>query len=90
MAATGAIRGLRVEPGWHGVFTRDQAAGCFPNGARVVKVQTEPGNSPPVGTQATVLGSISHPDIRAGYFVEWDGMPRCAGFVAATKLALAV
>lgn len=74
---------LGPEPGWIGNFSRGEAPGCYPNGTRVEKVKTEPGDAHPIGAQATVLGSIRHP-IGTGYFVEWDARPRHAVFVWST------
>jgi hypothetical protein len=78
---------LHEEPGWTGVFTRNEAPGCYPNTTRVVKVQMEAGDANPLGTTGTVLGSLSHPAMGTAYFVEWDTMPRVAVAVMAWKLA---
>lgn len=84
---------VRSEPGWMGAFTRDHAEGAIPNGARIVKLDGEPGDSTPSGTEGTVLGSIDArlPELRAEarrqgvrppdaywYFVEWSNRPRVA------------
>ena len=74
-------------PGYTGCFTRDRyPLAKFDNGQRVVKVKEEDGDTHPVGSCATVLGSIGHPDIGVGYFVEWDDLPRVAVFVVEWKL----
>lgn len=49
------------EPGWTGTFTRYQAKGAIPNGTRIVKAVSEPGDGTPDGTLGTVLGSIPSP-----------------------------
>jgi hypothetical protein len=77
------------EPGWHGAFTRGQAPGAIPNGRRIVKTATEDGDTNPLGTMGTVLGSLSRPEVLNGalmYFVEWDTMPRVAVGVIANKI----
>lgn len=77
---------LREEPGWAGVFTREQADGCYPNGSRVEKTIEEKGDAHPVGARGTVLGSISHPDVGTAYFIEWDDTPRMAVATVAAKI----
>jgi hypothetical protein len=78
---------LCIEPGWTGIFTREQAEGAIANGRRVVKVKGEAGDAHPVGATATVLGSLSYPELGGiGYFVEWDSRPRVAVFVIAWKI----
>jgi hypothetical protein len=78
---------LSLETGWHGAFTRDQVPDAkFSNGARITKVQEEKGDSTPLGTEGTVLGSLGHPKFGVGYFVEWDDKPRYAVFVIEWKL----
>lgn len=77
----------REHPGWFGMFTRHQMPGAIRNGTRVVKVRTEARDTHPVGSLATVLGSMGHPDVGIGYFVEWDARPRWAVFVIAWKIA---
>lgn len=79
---------IGYEPGWLGGFTRNQAPGAHPNGSRVVKVREEDGDSTPLGTGGTVLGSLDgsalgyrNPDgsvVRFAYFVEWEDKPRVA------------
>lgn len=80
----------RHEDGWLGAFTREQVPGAWPNGTRVVKVIAEEGDGHQLGEMATVLGSLSHPDIYDGkpcYFLEWDGHPRVAVACLGWKLA---
>lgn len=84
---------LREYPGYIGVHTREQAPGALPNGARVVKVKTEPGDTHPIGAEATVLGSIKAPPevqhIAAYfYFVEWDAHPGIVVGVVSTKVSI--
>lgn len=75
--------------GYHGVFTRGSYPGAWPPGTRVVKTRFEANDSQPVGTLGTVLGSIGHPDLGPGYFVEWDTLPGCAVLVMGTKVGIA-
>lgn len=77
---------VRDYPGWVGMHTRDRAPGHLPNGTRVRKVMTEPGDTHPVGSMATILGSMHHPMVGGGYFVEWDATPRHAVFVISSKI----
>jgi hypothetical protein len=80
----------REEPGWTGAFTRQQAPGAlFANTSRIKKDKGEPGDTTPVGTEGTVLGSYYLPERGFGYFVEWDDKPRVAVFVVGWKLAKA-
>jgi hypothetical protein len=79
---------LHHEPGWFGLFCRNQEPGCYPNGTRVVKLPHHDRNDAhKPGDKATVLGSISHPLVGVGYFVAWDDAPRLATFVIAAKIA---
>lgn len=81
--------GLRNEPGWAGAFTRAQAAGALPSGTRIVKCNSEPGDTRADGSGGTILGSISHPSLRGGeplYFIAWDATPRMAVGVMAFKI----
>lgn len=80
---------IRNEPGWFGAFTRQQAAGAIPNGARVVKVAEDPrGDRTPLRTAGTVLGSLARPEDGAlFYFVSWDTSPRVASGCVAWKIA---
>jgi hypothetical protein len=78
--------GLQDYPGWVGTHTREQAPGAMPNGSRVRKIMSKPGDASPDGSPATVLGSMHEPDLGYGYFVEWDARPRQAVFVAGFRL----
>jgi hypothetical protein len=73
-------------PGWFGLFTRDEYPGALRNGTRIVKVLTLPGDAHPVGTRGVVLGSMGHPEVGLGYFVEWETKTRVAVFVEANKI----
>lgn len=73
------------EPGWFGGFTREQAPGAIPNGTRVVKVRTEPTDTHPIGSLATILGSIAAKG-EVFYFVEWDAHPRIAVGIRSFKI----
>lgn len=77
---------IDVHPGYMGVFTRDQAVGAIPNGTRIVKTKSEPGDSHPDGTPGTVLGSFRVDDQPAFYFVEWDCKPRIAVALAGHRI----
>lgn len=87
---------IGYERGWLGGLTRNQAPGAYPNGSRIMKVGAEDGDSTPLGTGGTVLGSLDgstlgfvnpHGEvIRFGYFVEWDDRPRTAVFVCDWKI----
>lgn len=79
--------GLRNWPGWNGGFTRQQAPGAIPNGARVARSDVrENGDITPEGTGGTVLGSFYIPDQGYAYFVEFDNRPKTAIFVVAVKI----
>ena len=62
------------------VYTKNQAEGALPNGTRIEKVNSEPGDGHPDGAVGTVIGSIGpavipgFPD-RYVYFVVWDEAP---------------
>lgn len=85
--------GIGEHPGYLGMFTRAQAEGAIPNGARFKKVWGEEGNGHALGAEGVVLGSLAVPpgegdvDCKIGYFVEWDDNPRCAVFVSDKKIA---
>jgi hypothetical protein len=78
-----------VHLGWRGAFVTDQYPGAYPNGSLIIKTTSEPGDAHPVGTLGTVLGSMGHPKVGIGYFVEWQDMPRVAVFVQQGKIRLA-
>jgi hypothetical protein len=76
-------------PGYLGVHTQDQADGALPNGTRVKKVTFEKGDSHPIGSLATVLGSLeSGIEPPYLYFIEFDDMPRFAIGIASNKIAV--
>lgn len=80
---------IRHERGWLGAFTREQEpTALYPNGARIQKARSEPGDSTPLGTMGTVLGSVRDPDkAYCGYFVEWDNRKCVAVLVVEWKLS---
>jgi hypothetical protein len=68
-----------------------QAPGAIPNGSRVIKVWSEPGDLHAIGSTATVLGSheIEIPETNMkiiGYFVTWDNMVGALAFVMDKKI----
>lgn len=77
--------GLRTEPGWMGAFTRDSFPDAIPNGTRIVKIVTEPGDSHKNDAEGVVLGSMEAGGM-TGYFVEWDDGPKIACFVSGFKI----
>lgn len=85
---------IRQEPGWRGFFTRSQAPGAIPNGARIVKCLSVPNDTHANGARGTVLGSIrtpqamqkDFPGVAFSYFVEWDDMPREGQFVLGSRI----
>ena len=78
---------IQNHEGYAGVFTREQSiVAKYRNGSRVAKVRTEKGDTNPIGVTGIVLGSINHPDLGVGYFIEWDHFPRIAVFVVEWKL----
>jgi hypothetical protein len=79
---------IRRYEGWGGLHTREQAAGAIPNATRVYKDVAEVGDSHPVGSRATVLGSLYLSGLGYGYFVEWDAQPRVAVLVAGRKIRI--
>lgn len=79
---------LTSEPGWSGFFTRDTYPGAIPNGTRIVKVNSEPNDGNKNGTPGTILGSVGHPEVGTGYFIEWDSTPNTAVFVMAKKITV--
>lgn len=82
----GGVLTITEHPGWSGVFTRNQYPGALANGTRVRKRVEERGDAHKIGDLATVLGSIGHPDVGVGYFVEWDDLPRMAVFLQEHKV----
>lgn len=80
---------LHNEEGWMGAFTRESAPGALRPGTRVVKRNSEPGDTNADGVPGVVLGSISHPKVGDGavmYFIEWAAYPRCAAAVMHFKV----
>ena len=62
------------------VYTKNQAEGALPNGTRIEKVNSEPGDGHQDGAAGTVIGSIGPVEIpdftdRYAYFVAWDEDP---------------
>jgi hypothetical protein len=55
------------------VFTRRSAFGAIRNGAKVIKVTTEEGDTHILGSCATIIGSVHESALGYGYFVQWDG-----------------
>jgi hypothetical protein len=82
-----ALHGIQKHAGYIGMFTRRQAEGAIANGRRVEKVVSERGDTHPLGSRATVLGSVCL-DGRIFYFLEWDASPRVAVGVVAEKIHL--
>jgi hypothetical protein len=84
---------IRLYPGYVGLHTREQAPGAMPNGTRVVKVMFEKGDTHPIGSIGTVLGSLTAdpnpvvPGVEHFYFIEWDDQPRLAVGVVNLKIA---
>lgn len=78
-------------PGWAGFYMPGEAPGALPNGTRIRKVNSEPGDSSPDGALGTVQSSVENttdqfPGCRFAYFVEWDHMPRAFVGIMATKI----
>lgn len=75
-----------TDPGWEGLYTREEAVGAMPNGTRVRKVISKPEDGHRDGALATIIGSFAAGDgapinvkghlVRYFYFVEWDDMPK--------------
>lgn len=85
---------FREYPGYKGIHTREQAEGAIKNKSRILKAFSEKGDSHPVGSLGTVLGSFKvTPDVAEEfgapyfYFVEWDSTPGLAVGVVGTKIA---
>jgi hypothetical protein len=75
-----------------GFYLAGEADGAIPNGRRVVKVDSEPGDGTPLGTEGRVLSSIRDEQVAPNvfYFVEWDSLPGTAVGVIDWKLREAV
>jgi hypothetical protein len=81
---------FRYHDGYANQFTRaEYPSAKFRNGSRIIKIRTAPGDVHVVGALGTVLGSIGHPAIGVGYFVEWDDQKKWAIFVVESKIGLA-
>lgn len=78
--------GLSLFPGYANLHTRAQADGAIANGTRVRKTNSEPGDTHKDDERATILGSIHHPEVGFGYFVEWDTHPKAATFVTQHRI----
>lgn len=88
---TAAMQAFMDDLGYHdgyaGAFSRAQAQGAYPNGTRIVKVNSEPGDSTKDGTNGTVLGSLVF-DGQSLYFIEWDDKPKVAIGTIGEKVSL--
>lgn len=73
-----------ISPGF--VFDSSEAPGALPNGARVQKINSEPGDTHGDGAWATVRGSIGPALGTFGYYVEWDDHPGIPVFIAGLRL----
>lgn len=75
------------------VFTRNEAKGALPNGTRICKTCSQPGDTHPDGTQGTVIGSMGpvfipeFPNDAYFYFVEWDSLPGLPCGIAQHRIA---
>lgn len=78
---------LTNEPGMIGAICRDYVPGMAPNGSRMRKVRSDPGDAHRDGARCVVLGSFSR-NGAAGYFVEFDDAPGVSSLVAAHRLQL--
>jgi hypothetical protein len=77
---------IREYVGWTGAYTTDQAKGAYANGTVVLKAMSELGDLVKNGARGRVLGSMHHPGMGYGYFVEWDQNPRVAVLVTEKRL----
>lgn len=80
--------GIGQHDGYVGVFTRVTAPGAIPSNTRIAKVWCEDGDTTPLGTRGTVLGSVRHPDLGLMYFIEWDGRAGIAIAAVAKKIGV--
>jgi hypothetical protein len=78
--------GIRLHPGWEGMFTRGEYPGAMRNGTRVEKINGAPTDSHPDGARATVLGSFGLPEVGVAYFVAFDDWPKSAVMVVAARV----
>lgn len=74
------------KPGWFGAFTTLEALGAWRNGTRIVKIESEDGDTNRVGSLGKVLGSVYEKTKGLAYFVEWDTTPKVAVLVMAWKI----
>jgi hypothetical protein len=81
--------GIEEHEGWIGPFSTRQVEGAIENGAKVVKIRSEKGDTHPVGSTGKVLGSISNGAMLA-YWVEWDAHPKHAIFIVGFKLGRSI
>lgn len=73
------------------LFLPGEAIGAIPNLSRVVKINSEPGDSYPDGTEGIVIAShnaahipgVPHP---FGYFVLFDPRPNVPTFIAGNRI----
>lgn len=79
---------VRPHAGWSGQFTTARAPGAYPNGSRIRKVRSEPGDTTRDGATGRVLGSLAGGRGLLGYFIEWDALPQTAVFVAGWRIAV--
>ena len=89
---------LREWPGYVGLFVRDEAAGAIPNGRKIVKINTQPGDINKHGATGTVIGSVdcvkSAPElanryrVRFLYFIEWHEMPNVVVAIKESRIRL--
>lgn len=72
------------------IFTRDECPeAIYKNKERIRKAWGEPGDGTPLGTEGTVIGSITvpeRPDVGTAYFIEWDNRPGMYVLVIEKKL----
>lgn len=55
-------------------------------GWRVEKIAGDPEDISPLGSHATVIGSVFHEDIGALYLVNWDHLPGAPVLVSGFKI----
>jgi hypothetical protein len=75
------VTGQIGDPGMHDAdavaMLAGEAAGAIPNGTRIVKAKSEPGDTTPDGAGGKVLSSVYNAEIGPYifYFLEWDHTP---------------
>lgn len=71
-------------------WSREQAVGAMPNGTRVEKINSPPGEPHRDGDQATVISSVGPVPWQGymvyGYFVEWDDLPGLYVFISGDRI----